>query len=98
VSTDGGEMPIWARSGEIFYHAGGGIYSVPVATRDSTLSVSKPVLLFRVGDETGLSAAFDVTPDGERFLMLRSRGRQHVSLILNLPQELAGIESAGASG
>jgi hypothetical protein len=44
-----------------------------------------------------LSADFDVTPDGQRFLMRLSRGRQHVSLILNGPDELARIESAGAS-
>jgi hypothetical protein len=55
--------------------------------------VSKPALLFRTGGDTQLASAFDVTPDGQHFLMLRSRGREHVSLILNWPRELARIEA-----
>jgi hypothetical protein len=46
-------------------------------------------MLFRTGGDTHLAPVFDVTPDGQRFLMLRSRGGQHISLILNWPGELA---------
>jgi hypothetical protein len=82
------------------YYATGGLYAVPITTRGDSLAVSKPVLLFRTGGETHLASVFDVTPDGQRFLMLRSRGREHVSLILNWSREIARLEtpSATASG
>ena len=41
--------------------------------------------------------SFDVTPNGQHFLMLRSRGREHVSLILNWPRDLARLEAKEAS-
>jgi Tol biopolymer transport system component/tRNA A-37 threonylcarbamoyl transferase component Bud32 len=89
LSTDGGEAPIWARNGEVFYLANGGLWSVAVASRGGGLAISKPTRLFRTGGDTHLASPFDVTPDGQRFFMLRVRGSAHVSLILNWPRELA---------
>jgi eukaryotic-like serine/threonine-protein kinase len=97
LSTGGGEAPVWSRSGEVFYLAGGGISSVSVTSRGGSLKVSTPTLLFRTGGETHLAPVFDVTPDGQRFLMLRSRGSEHVSLILNWPRELNRLLAAGSA-
>jgi len=98
LSTGGGDTPVWSKSGEVFYHEGGGIYSVSVTSRVRALVISKPTLLFRTGGKTGLVPAFDVTPDGQRFLMLRSRGGEHVSLILNWPSDIARLEAGASAG
>jgi serine/threonine-protein kinase len=88
VSTDGGESPVWARSNEIFYLAVGGVSAVSIRSQDGAPTASKPAVLFPTGGETHLVAAFDVTPDGQHFFMLRSRGTRHVSLIFNWPSDL----------
>ena len=89
VSTNGGEQPAWSKSNEIFYIANGAMSAVAVTERGGSLSVSKPIVLFPTARDTHLVPVFDVTPDGQRFLMLRSRGSQHLSLIFNWPSELA---------
>ncbi len=97
LSTGGGESPAWSRSGEVFFYATEGLYSVSITTRGDSLAVSKPTLLFRTGGDTHLAPVFDVTPDGQRFIMLRSRGREHVTLILNWPLDLARLATAGGA-
>ena len=89
VSTNGGEQPKWSKSNEIFYIANGGILSASATERGGSLSVSKPIVLLPITGDTHLVSAFDVTPDGQRFLMLRSRGSQQLALIFNWPSDLA---------
>ena len=96
LSTGGGLAPVWSRSGEVFYLGAEGLYAVAVTARGGSLAVSKPALLFRTGGDTRLASAFDATRDGQHFLMLRSRGREHVSLILNWPRDLARLDAGGA--
>jgi hypothetical protein len=96
VSSAGGEAPIWSRRGELLYFAGGAVMSATVTARGGTLTVARPVALFATGGDTRLAPAFDVTPDGEHFYMLRSRGSEHVSLIFNWPQEMVRIARSGA--
>jgi serine/threonine-protein kinase len=93
VSTSGGETPVWTRSGEIFFRSGNAVQVVTVATDGGSLAVSKPTPLFRTGGEAGLVPEFDVRPDGQGFLMLRARGRDRISLVLNWPRELARLEA-----
>jgi Tol biopolymer transport system component len=97
VSTDGGNSPLWAKNGELFYVSGSAIVAASITGRAGSLAVSKPIVLFHAEGDTGLVSAFDVTPDGKTFFMLRSRGREQVSVILNWPRDLAQIEAAGAS-
>ncbi len=91
VSTNGGDSPVWSKSNEIFYIAAPGLTAASITFQGNSLSVSKPVVLFPTGGDTDLVAAFDVTPDGQRFLMLRSRGTQHLSFIFNWPLEVARL-------
>jgi Tol biopolymer transport system component len=89
VSTGGGEQPVWSgKTNEIFYIANGAVSAASVMARGGSLAVSKPIALFPVGGDTHLVSTFDVTPDGQRFLMLRTRGSQHVALIFNWPADL----------
>jgi hypothetical protein len=77
VSVDGGVEPIWGASGELFYrhpitHA---MMHVQVSTRDG-LEVGTPKRLFEASEYRGFTTGdphswFDVTADGQRFLMLQ---------------------------
>jgi Tol biopolymer transport system component len=97
VSTDGGVAPVWTTHGEIVYVSGSAIVAASITTSGGSPVVSKPVVLFQAGGETNLAPLFEVTPDGKTFYMLRARGREQVSVILNWPRELAQIEAAGKS-
>jgi serine/threonine-protein kinase len=98
VSSGGGGSPVWAKNGEIFYVGGQAITAVSVSPQGSTLAVSKPVVLFQIGGDTRLVPDYDVTPDGNTFYMLRSRGREQVSLIFNWPRELARLAASDRPG
>jgi eukaryotic-like serine/threonine-protein kinase len=85
VSAEGGIEPAWARgTGELFYRQGDAVMAVEVKTAPA-LQVGKPRRLFaghysRVG---GVFANYDVTADGQRFLMVRS-GNQEAATRINV--------------
>jgi serine/threonine-protein kinase len=75
ISMEGGVEPVWSASGsELFYRHGDQVFAVEVAT-NSTFEYSKPRKLFEgryaLGDVKDDTRAWDVAPDGHRFLMLR---------------------------
>jgi Tol biopolymer transport system component len=73
VSTDGGHCPQWSRDGgELFYRQGDAVMAVSVDT-GADFRGKKPRRLF-AGPYRGESQepAFDVSPDGRRFLMIKS--------------------------
>ncbi len=72
VSTDGGTQPLWARSGrELFYRSGAAMMAVAVETSPS-FAPGSAELLFQARDALSLGGrAYDVSPDGERFLILK---------------------------
>jgi serine/threonine-protein kinase len=88
VSTDGGSSPHWSAQGnELFYVDGAtGMQSVHVTTRPTFGILSKERLFAASGYYVSPWAqAYDVTPDGQRFLMLRvgsATGAAAVSLVL----------------
>ena len=73
ISMEGGEQPRWVRNGrEIVYRHGTKMMSVPVQLQPS-FQAGKPVELFdRKFDRGGAVAAYDVTADGQMFVMTRS--------------------------
>jgi eukaryotic-like serine/threonine-protein kinase len=89
ISSTGGEQPVWSKRNEIFYLAPAGMSSVSVTAQGGSLAVSKPVVLFPTGGDTHLVSTFAMTPDGQRFFMLRTRGSQQVALIFNWPSDFA---------
>ncbi len=76
VSTERGTQPVWARTGrEIFFRSGDKMMAVDVETEPS-FRLSKPKMLFE-GRYEGATrwfgyANYDVTPDGQRFFMIRN--------------------------
>jgi len=75
ISTDGGTEPAWNPNGhELFYRNSSKILAVDIATRPG-FSANTPRVLFQ-GDYVLATALlpnnYDVSPDGQRFLMLKS--------------------------
>ncbi len=73
ISTEGGGEPVWARNGrELFYRNGNKMMAVDIQLQP-TFNAGKPRLLFEISASflTNPVGAFDVTPDGQRFLMVR---------------------------
>ena len=95
VSTDGGGEPRWSPEGrELFYRTRAGeVLSVAVQTTPS-VELGTPQLLFEVPNMRGLAhfGSFDVHPDGERFVVVRSVGTDssttQINVVLNWTEEL----------
>ena len=90
VSIEGGSEPVWSPDGkEIFYRIYDKMMSVTVIQNDP-LQLSKPVMLFekpfkRV-DYGGLQANYDISPDGERFVMIQNTSESKprvINVVLN---------------
>jgi Tol biopolymer transport system component len=73
ISTVGGEQPRWVRNGkEIVYRNGTRMMSAAVKIQP-TFTAAKPVELFdRKFDRGGVVGGYDVTPDGQTFMMTRA--------------------------
>jgi serine/threonine-protein kinase len=93
ISTSGGTRPVWVRSGtELFYLDGAGAMTrVPIQTAP-TFSAGTPTTLFATRYFTGVaSRTYDVSPDGQRFLMIKTAGTEQAPsmvVVLNWSEEL----------
>ena len=78
VSTAGGTKPLWARSGkELFYvGADGTLLRVPVEASGATWNAGTATKLLegRYYTRSGYWPHGDVSPDGQRFLMIKAPG------------------------
>ena len=79
VSTAGGRMPVWARSGkELFYINGvGALMTVAVEARGVTWNAGMPMRIpappcFIANSASGRT--YDVSPDERRFLVIKTPG------------------------
>ncbi|HMG32601.1 MAG TPA: protein kinase [Blastocatellia bacterium] len=81
VSIDGGTDPVWKRTGgELFYRNGESMMTVAVVT-EPTFSAGRPQELWKGSYSHGMSSScgapgltssnYDVSADGQRFLMVR---------------------------
>jgi serine/threonine-protein kinase len=96
ISTDGGFAPLWSRDGsELFYRFGAGaVLTVRVDTNDGFRPGSPEQLIQLPYSNSGVGRNYDVSPDGQRFLMItqagnaeRSEGNE-VVLVQNWFEEL----------
>ncbi|HXG87492.1 MAG TPA: protein kinase [Vicinamibacterales bacterium] len=100
VSAGGGREPVWAPNGDLFYRSltGDRMFAVSVTTAP-TLKVGTPVQLFDgryyIASTGSPRAQYDVTADGQRFLMLgassgpdSSTARPHIVVVQNWFEEL----------
>jgi serine/threonine-protein kinase len=82
VSSGIGSRPVWARSGhELFYTDVGALWAVIVQTTGAVFSAGNPTRLFATAPYyTGTNdRAFDVSADGQRFLMIKNASVQDVT-------------------
>jgi len=111
ISNAGGSDPMWRRmGGELYYREGDKMMMVTVVTSGSELKASAPKMLFKGNyyEGTGAScemggpsaANYDVTPDGQRFLMVRDDSKAGFGtsaiVVLNWAEELKAKERARA--
>jgi len=93
VSTEGGREPMWSRDGrELFYRSGDRMIAVRVET-EPRFSAGLPRVLFeaRFQMDRGGGQMYDVSADGQRFLMIRSPQEHELTeirVVLNWAEEL----------
>jgi serine/threonine-protein kinase len=93
ISTEGGIEPAWNPHGrELFYRSGDKMMAVDVTTQPA-LSAGKPRMLFKGPYQAGASSNYDVSPDGQRFLMLKpvesaQSAPTQINVVLNWFEEL----------
>lgn len=113
VSTGGGRQPLWARSGrELFYRAAdGALMRVDVegggsADQPTSFNTGPPVLLasraYYSGSAGLLGRTYDVSPDGQRFLMIKegaaasdAAASPAIVVVQNWVEELKRLVPAG---
>jgi hypothetical protein len=103
VSTKGGIKPKWtSNGGELVFFSDGFVTSVPVQTTATTFSPGNPTRLFDTKYFPGnAERTYDVTRDGQKFLMVKdqtlavlalaSDGTQvpiNMTVVLNWTEEL----------
>jgi serine/threonine protein kinase len=94
ISTEGGNETIWSRNGrELFYRSGDAMMAVDI-TMTPALSVGRPRRLFAKRYELSLALwpNYDVTPNGQRFLMVKrvdeDEDPAQINVVLNWLNEL----------
>ena len=95
ISTEGGMEPMWNRNGrELFYRNGDKMMEVDIATQPG-FAAGKPRMLFEGPYELPPIpiANYDVSPDGQRFLMLKpsesvGAAPTQINVVLNWFEEL----------
>jgi serine/threonine protein kinase/Tol biopolymer transport system component len=95
ISTEGGTEPAWNRNGrELFYRSGDKMMAVDIATQHG-FAAGTPRMLFegRYEQAPFPSTNYDVSPDGQRFLMLKPNesaeaAPTQINVVLNWFEEL----------
>jgi serine/threonine-protein kinase len=92
VSTGGGHSPNWSPDGrELFYANETAIIAVSVQTQNGTFAAGKPQLLFDGPFDATQDPNFDVSPDGQHFVMVeadRDAMPNRLQVVLNWTEEL----------
>jgi hypothetical protein len=76
ISTAGGVDPVWRGDGrELFYWSEGSLMAVPITTPllGGMPAPGRSSVLFQAPYEIGVSTMYDVSPDGQRFVIARPR-------------------------
>jgi eukaryotic-like serine/threonine-protein kinase len=92
ISIEGGTGPVWSRDGrELFYRAGDDLMSVQVKTTPSLVVGERRKLLDMAAYDSGYFHEFDVSADGQRFLLMQTEPDARptrLNVVLNWSEEL----------
>jgi serine/threonine-protein kinase len=102
ISTEGGAEPMWNHNGrELFYRSGDKMMAVDISTQPG-FAAGKPRQLFegRYLRSSYSVSSYDVSPDGHRFLMLKSVEQEQaaptqIKVVLNWSEELKRLVPTG---
>jgi dipeptidyl aminopeptidase/acylaminoacyl peptidase len=103
VSTAGGSGPVWSpKVNRLFFRQGADVMAVDVVSRDP-LAFSRPHLVVKGGwdlpqGNKNYERTFEVTPDGEHFVMIRHEPEaipDRINIVLNWYDELDKKVPAG---
>jgi serine/threonine-protein kinase len=105
ISAGGGFAPRWSGDGrKLFFRSGERVMEVDVVAEGDSFQAGRPQVLFEGGYlvGSGMSEAFDVTLDGQRFVMLRplSSGggtENNATFIFNWFEEIRRLTEAVGS-
>ncbi|MGH9363952.1 MAG: protein kinase domain-containing protein [Thermoanaerobaculia bacterium] len=79
ISSGGGRYPVWGKDArELTYWNGSKLMAAPIETKTG-FSAGKPALLFE-----GAYAGSDVSPDGQRFLMIKEPENRSTATRINV--------------
>jgi hypothetical protein len=82
VSTGGGDSPLWSHDDrELFYRNSDSVIAVDVQT-DPTFKAGKPKPLFQGAYLSSGGHAWDLPPDGRRFLMIKETAAEVISALV----------------
>ena len=88
ISTEGGTEPVWNPNGrELFYRNGPKMMAVDITTQ-SGFSAGKSRMLFEAPYLSLVATipSYDVSPDGQRFLMLKANEQSQATTQINIVQ------------
>jgi WD40 repeat protein len=112
ISSEGGTDPIWSRDGkELIYRNEDKMMVVAVSLAGNKFQAGKPRLLWEGQYSHGMSSScgppgtteanYDVTGDGQRFLMVKDLDQDSIStrivVVLNFAEELKRLTAAAKS-
>jgi hypothetical protein len=83
ISSDGGVEPAWAPDGRTVFYRGGGRMMAASVTLGPEVVVTRRDTLFTDTFLSGAPFAYDITPDGQHFVML-ARGAQNERAVVVL--------------
>jgi Tol biopolymer transport system component len=103
ISTEGGSEPVWNPNGrELFYRSGDKMMAVDISTQSGFVAGKSRMLFERRYERASFpSSNYDVSPDGQRFLMLKSVEQAEatptqINVVLNWFEELKRRVPTGA--
>ena len=105
ISNEGGVQPLWGPDGrEVFYRDGNRMVTVSVQSERSFEVVDRELLFEDVFFGVGpFRTNYDVTPDGQQFLMIDARNTgegslgPQINVVLNWFEELKRLAPTGSS-
>jgi Tol biopolymer transport system component len=97
VSTEGGVEPLWDRTGRtLYYRSAEGIVATAVTTGSSFTIGARRLALRSTARSDGTHPAYDITPDGKRFLIVRGVATETKGVVVHnwareLRERLQGV-------
>ena len=83
VSSGGGSAPVWAHEGRELFYVGGGNMNVVTIHPGTPFTADPPRVLFAIPDRVRAGSlvrgTFAITPDDQRFLMVRENSWEEMA-------------------